>query len=60
MTVAAALEYLNQKPEAPQSTETDASDDADEPMDEEEREAKAREDAGADWMVEQGFDRKES
>ena len=60
LTVAAALEYLNQKPEEPQSNETDASDDADEPMDEEEREAKAREDAGADWMVEQGFDRKES
>ena len=60
LTVAAALEYLNTKPDASQSAEEDEdSDDADEPMDEEEREAKAREDAGAEWMVEQGFDRKE-
>jgi hypothetical protein len=28
-------------------------------MDEEERDAQAREEAGADWMVEQGFDRKD-
>lgn len=60
LTVAAALEYLNSKPDPSQSAETDEDcDDADEPLDEEEREAKAREDAGAEWMVEQGFDRKE-
>jgi hypothetical protein len=61
LTVAAALEYMFYKPEhAPVHDATEDDDERDdEPMDEEEREAKAREEAGADWMVEQGFDRKE-
>jgi hypothetical protein len=60
LTVAAALEYMFYKPEhAPSSDAVEEEDKDDEPLDEEERETKAREDAGADWMVEQGFDRKE-
>ena len=65
LTVAAALEYMFYKPEHTPASETAESDEDDkdgsdnEPMDEDERDAQAREEAGADWMVEQGFDRKE-
>lgn len=60
LTVSAALEYMHSRPQHPhaEGAEGDA-----EPLDaqdeEEHREAKAREEAAADWMVEQGFDRKE-
>ena len=65
MTIAAALEYLHNKPLtaaertqlAAQQAENDS--EGEEDLDEEEAEARAREDAGNDWMVEQGFDRKE-
>ena len=66
LTVAAALEYMHQKPmgAAAQSAHTDADDDASEhahagPEDEEERAAREREEAGNAWMVEQGFDSKD-
>nr|WP_315490000.1 hypothetical protein [uncultured Rhodoferax sp.] len=66
MTVAAALEYMHSKPEFPQSSDSDDEDDNEENEDgdhgvedADEAEARAREEAGADWMVEQGFDRKE-
>lgn len=60
LTVAAALEYMFNKPEhAPASTAVEEEDNDDEPLDDEERDARAREEAGADWMVEQGFDRKD-
>ena len=60
LTVAAALEYMFNKPEhAPASDAAEEEDNDDEPLDDEERDAQAREEAGADWMVEQGFDRKE-
>lgn len=77
MTVAAALEYMHNKPlTAAERAQVDAEDedgaeDRDdvrnerhddnhtEDHDEEEADARAREDAGNDWMVEQGFDRKE-
>lgn len=64
MTVAAALEYMHSKPEFPQSAESDDEDEESEDGDHgvedaDEADARAREEAGADWMVEQGFDRKE-
>lgn len=70
MAVAAGVEYLYGKVEskpAPAARDDDDRDDADnedgeeylDGDDEEEKEARAREDAGADWMVEQGFDRKD-
>ena len=63
LTVAAALEYMHNKPEYPQTTESDDEDDHEdgdrEIEDADEAEARTREEAGADWMVEQGFDRKE-
>ena len=68
LTVAAGLEYMHSKPDAAPvgkhgEDERDADDDGDDRMDEfdadEENEARAREEAGADWMVEQGFDRKD-
>jgi hypothetical protein len=77
MTVAAALEYLHNKPQtAAERGQADDADDEDkedrdevrnerhddnhtEDHDEEEADARAREDAGNDWMVEQGFDRKD-
>ncbi len=65
LTVAAALEYMFYKPEHAPASETAESEEDDkdgsenESMDEDERDAQAREEAGADWMVEQGFDRKE-
>jgi len=71
LTVAAALEYMYNKPEHAQAAqgqdeeeddEQDGDDhdaDHDGAEDADEKEARTREEAGADWMVEQGFDRKE-
>jgi hypothetical protein len=60
LTVAAALEYMFNKAEhAPARDAVEEEDNDDEPLDDEELDARAREEAGADWMVEQGFDRKE-
>ena len=66
LTVAAGLEYMAGKPlaHAPQGEDDkddDASDDEEEfDGDAQERaDAKARKEAGDDWMVDQGFDRKE-
>ena len=61
LTVAAGLEYMAGKPVAHAPQEDDESDDEEEfEGDAEERaEAKARKEAGDDWMVDQGFDRKE-
>ena len=74
LSVAAALEYLYTKPEHPQAAAADdaASDDAQHDTDREGRaafdgaddeddedSARTRDEAGADWMVEQGFDRKD-
>ena len=69
LSVAAGLEYLYDKPDtsrAPVIADIDDEDgeddlvgDVDSLDDEEEREARSREKAGADWMVEQGFDRKD-
>lgn len=71
MTVAAGLEYMYSKPGAMPAVSHDEDEDedgddreeGDDRLDEfdedEEKEARAREDAGADWMVEQGFDRKD-
>ncbi|MBT9506428.1 hypothetical protein [Rhodoferax sp.] len=70
LAVAAGLEYMYGKLEAPAAASHDdnADDDEGEGGDtdrlddydaDEEDEARAREDAGADWMVEQGFDRKD-
>jgi hypothetical protein len=67
LTVAAGLEYLFAKPERPHGNDQgdqdgDSDKDADDTLegeDEEERDARAREEAGQDWMVEQGFDRKD-
>ena len=72
MTVAAGLEYMYSKPgiaPAVKSIHCDHDCDADENYgsnecfnlldDSEEMDANAREEAGADWMVEQGFDRKD-
>ena len=71
LTVAAGLEYMYHKPGAAPAAKNDAFDDDEERADQdgdddlnafdaaEEGEARAREEAGADWMVEQGFDRKD-
>ena len=71
MTVAAALEYMfHKKTHRPPLHENDEEDDENEDHDggadydsehdkQEAKAAKAREEAGQDWMVEQGFDRKE-
>lgn len=75
LTVAAGLEYMYNKSDgivAAQDHDDENDDDnADQSVDdmgdgrvdgsdnEEARDAKAREEAGADWMAEQGFDRKE-
>jgi hypothetical protein len=64
MSVAAGLEYLFGKVEHRPHAETDedeeeGNEEADEFDSEEEKAARAREEAGADWMVEQGFDRKD-
>ncbi len=71
MAVAAGVEYLYGKADAKPAPaarddedrdhdqDDEGGDDYLEGDDEEEKEARAREDAGADWMVEQGFDRKD-
>ena len=71
MTVAAALEYMfHKKTHRPPLHENDEEDDDNEDHDggadydsehdkQANKEAKAREEAGQDWMVEQGFDRKD-
>jgi hypothetical protein len=65
MSVAAGLEYMYGKVEAEPVNEDDGDEDDKDDADgndfdsEEEKEARVREDAGADWMVEQGFDRKD-
>ena len=71
MTVAAGLEYLYGKPGKPLAAPRDEDDsDADEDQDDDQRDdqddeddeesdARRREEAGADWMEEQGFDRKD-
>ena len=66
LTVAAALEYMHSKPEhahAWQALDGDEEDgengERDREEDAEEAEARTREEAAADWMVSQGFDRKE-
>ena len=63
LTVAAGLEYLFAKPDRAaaynDSDEEDADKDHHEGEDDEEKAAREREEAGQDWMVEQGFDRKE-
>jgi hypothetical protein len=70
LTVAAGLEYMHSKPALARANpdddheeENDGDDDGDSPRNEldaeEEQDARAREEAGADWMVEQGFDRKD-
>lgn len=67
MTVAAALEYMHGTPmrSSAQSNDADADEDlqnverGDQAEDDEEREAREREEAGNAWMVEQGFDSKE-
>lgn len=56
LTVAAALEYWQAR--QAQAAPTDAPADADEES-EDERDARERNQAGADWLAEQGFDRKE-
>ena len=61
LTVAASLEHMAGKPIA-QSAQADDEDDEEEELDgdaEERLEAKARKEAAEDWMVGQGFDRKE-
>ncbi len=63
LTVAAGLEYLFAKPERAAAHDDSDEDDADKDdhhgEDDEETAAREREEAGQDWMVEQGFDRKE-
>jgi hypothetical protein len=69
MTVAAGLEYMYSRPGAAPVTRNDSQDDDDDDERdddqvadydaEEEGDARLREEAGADWMVEQGFDRKD-
>ena len=72
LTVVAGLEYMFGKPDTRPAAEDDEESDRDEDEEKteedeqmaefdafEEQEARAREDAGADWMVEQGFDRKD-
>ncbi len=77
MTIAAALEYMHNKPLTAaergrvEDEDDEGKEDRDElrngrhddnhteDHDEEEADARAREDAGNDWMVEQGFDRKD-
>jgi hypothetical protein len=68
LIVAAGLEYLFAKPERASAKDHSEEDDEDaekgedndhDGLDEEEKDARAREEAGQDWMVEQGFDRKD-
>ena len=67
LTVAAALEYMAGKPalasagqdESDEDEDDDGDDERDENDQRDESDAKARKEAGDDWMVEQGFDRKD-
>jgi hypothetical protein len=59
LTVAAALEYMYNKPEQPQASDAEGDEESDADVDPDEMEARTREEAAANWMVEQGFDRKE-
>ena len=62
LTVAAGLEYMAGKPVAHVAQNEDKDEDEEEEFDgdaEERADAKARKQAGDDWMAEQGFDRKE-
>ena len=60
LTVAATLEYMAGKPIAHAAQSEDDEDDEEFDGDAEERaDAKARKEAAEDWMVGQGFDRKE-
>jgi len=67
MTIAAALAYLYDKPDARQQAaaneEDEDGDHGDEDQENVERDddedARARDEAGADWLAEQGFDRKD-
>jgi hypothetical protein len=66
LTVAAGLEYMYGKPDATAAVDheedenADAGDDRTGELDADgESDARAHEEAGADWMVEQGFDRKD-
>lgn len=59
LTVAAALEYMNSKPEHAHVSDAEDDNEDDHEEDPEEAEARTREEAAADWMVSQGFDRKE-
>ncbi|MDE2402788.1 MAG: hypothetical protein KGL90_14105 [Burkholderiales bacterium] len=65
MTVAASLEYMRGKLDAAPATPADEAVDDDDGDDQarfdehEDDETRARDEAGADWMVEQGFDRKD-
>lgn len=68
MSVAAALEYLLNKPDARFAAADESDDEEDdrddierdpEGMDEDERQNRVNEEEGAAWMVEQGFDHKE-
>lgn len=67
LTVAAGLEYMHHKPASAPARIHDPEEEVEEdlepemnPLDaEEESDHRNREEAGADWMVEQGFDRKD-
>ena len=75
LTVAAGLEYMYNKADGSSAAQQDGNEDTDEDADHsvddmgdgrangadaaEERDARSRDEAGADWMAEQGFDRKE-
>ena len=67
LTVAAGLEYMHHKPATAPARIHEPEDEVEEdteaemnPLDaEEENDHRNREEAGADWMVEQGFDRKD-
>lgn len=68
MSVAAALEYMYDRPDSRTSAYREDDEDREdsdgdhrdeEGLDEDEREARVREEEGAAWMVEQGFDHKD-
>ena len=59
LSVAAGLEYMLSLHDVTHSHDMDDEDAEPAEDPEEEAEARAREEAGADWMVEQGFDRKD-
>lgn len=58
MVIAACLEYLYTRADDRGAPVEDDEDDEDTDIDPEEQEARDREDAGAAWMEEQGFDHK--